>query len=123
MLMHELDCIVGAVGSDTDASGTAVICLQEVETSYFDNLLRPDLMSRGYETLYLRKNGGNVDGIAIAWRGEAQLVGHQKIDLDQAVLDAAAAPKVGDVRRARAAADLARRGSARWALHARTRPP
>jgi len=35
----------------------------------------------------------------------------------------AAAPKVGDLRRARAAADLARRGSARWALHARTRPP
>ena len=96
ILMHELDCIIGAVGSDTNASGTAVICLQEVETSYFDSLLRPDLVSRGYETLYLQKNGGKVDGIAIAWRGEAQLVGHQKIDLDQAVLDAAAAPKAGN---------------------------
>ena len=94
-LMHELDSMIGDVGNAV-GSGTAVICLQEVEGTYLDSLLRPALVSRGYQVLFLRKNDGpggaqKVEGVAIAWRGDVELVEHQEIDLDQRLLDAAAA--------------------------------
>jgi mRNA deadenylase 3'-5' endonuclease subunit Ccr4 len=101
MLMDELDNLIGDVGGS--GTGTAVICMQEVEASYLDMLLRPALESRGYTVLFLRKVGGKnpgdayrqLEGIAIAWRGAAELVEHKEVDLDQAVLDAASLPGDG----------------------------
>ena len=99
LLMDELDNLIGDVGcSGTD--GTAIICMQEVEASYLDALLRPALELRGYTVLFLRKVGGTdpgdayrqVEGVAVAWRGPAELVEHKEIDLDQAVLEASTLP-------------------------------
>lgn len=96
LLMDELDNLIGDVGSQ-GSTGSAVICMQEVEACYLDTLLRPALASRGYTVLFLRKVGGKdpcdayrqVEGVAIAWRGAAELVEHQEVNLDQAVLAAA----------------------------------
>ena len=55
--------------------------MQEVEASYLDALLRPALESRGYTVLFLRKVGGTepgdayrqIEGVAMAWRGAAEV--------------------------------------------------
>lgn len=103
LLMDELDNLIGDVGGS--GTGTAVICMQEVEASYLESLLRPALESRGYKVLFLRKVGGTdpgdayrqLEGVAIAWRGAAELVDHKEVDLDQAVLDAASQPGEGSL--------------------------
>jgi hypothetical protein len=91
-LMSEIDAL-------TAGEVAAVLCLQEVGEQYLNHMLRGDLESRGFQVLFVTRGNGQAgfmgEGVVLCWRSgnghTLTVLRHELVDLDECVLEAAAA--------------------------------